>query len=224
MSSERAEGALRTDTQNALRALAEETSGALIANTNDLGPGLIDRVRADLDSYYEIGYMPGSGAADGRFRPVEVKLARKGVSVHSRSGYFALPETDTTPLLPFELPMLSAAAATPPPQAFEYSAAAFRFDRCYKRRAAHGRRRGATRTSDLRGKPSLANLWAAVHGDDAGEGSERTDRPAVERDLPAGGAARSSRRAQARATSLQAPALAAARALHALDDRARSSN
>ena len=38
MNSERAEGALRADTQNALRALAEETSGALIANTNDLGP------------------------------------------------------------------------------------------------------------------------------------------------------------------------------------------
>ena len=132
MSSERAEGALRTDTQNALRALAEETSGALIANTNDLGPGLIDRVRGDLDSYYEIGYMPGSGAADGRFRSVEVKLARKGVNVHSRSGYFALPETDTTPLLPFELPMLSAAAAMPPPQAFEDSAAAFRFDRSPK--------------------------------------------------------------------------------------------
>jgi VWFA-related protein len=132
MSSERAEGALRTDTQNALRALAEETSGALIANTNDLGPGLVDRVRSDLDSYYEIGYLPGSGAADGRFRSVEVKIARRGISVHSRSGYFALPETDTTPLLPFELPMLAAAAATPPPQAFEFSSAAFRFDRSPK--------------------------------------------------------------------------------------------
>ena len=61
MNSESAEGALRTDTQNALRTLAEETSGALIANTNDLGPGLVDRVRTDLDSYYEIGYTPGRG-------------------------------------------------------------------------------------------------------------------------------------------------------------------
>ena len=132
MSPERAEGALRSDTQNALRALAEETSGTLIANTNDLGPGLVDRVRTDLESYYEIGYTPGAGAVDGRFRSVEVKVARKGISIHSRSGYFALPETDTIPLLPFELPMLSAAAATPPPHAFEYSAAAFRFDRSPK--------------------------------------------------------------------------------------------
>ncbi len=132
MSPERAEEALRTDTQNALRALAEETSGALIANTNDLGSPLADRVRSDLDSYYEIGYSPGSGAADGRFRSVEVKIARRGLTVHSRSGYFALPDTDSAPLLPFELPMLSAAAASPPPQAFEYAAGAFRFDRSPK--------------------------------------------------------------------------------------------
>ena len=95
-------------------------------------PGWSTGCARDLDSYYEIGYMPGSGAADGRFRSVEVKLARQGVTVHSRSGYFALPETDTTPLLPFELPMLSAAAAMPPPHAFEYAAAAFRFDRSPK--------------------------------------------------------------------------------------------
>jgi hypothetical protein len=69
---------------------------------------------------------------DGRFRAVEVKIARRGLTVHSRSGYFALPETDSAPLLPFELPMLAAAAASPPPHAFEYAAAAFRFDRSPK--------------------------------------------------------------------------------------------
>ena len=129
MNSESAEGALRTDTQNVLRTLAEETSGALIANTNDLGPGLVDRVRTDLDSYYEIGYTPVAAAADGRFRAVDVKIARRGVTVHSRSGYFALPETDAAPLMPYELPMLAAASSDPLPHAFEYGAAAFRFDR-----------------------------------------------------------------------------------------------
>ena len=129
MNSESAESALRTDTQNVLRTLAEETSGALIANTNDLGPGLVDRVRTDLDSYYEIGYAPVAAAADGRFRAVEVKVARRGVTVHSRSGYFALPEIDAAPLMPYELPMLAAASSDPLPHAFEYRAAAFRFDR-----------------------------------------------------------------------------------------------
>lgn len=132
MNSETAEGALRSDTQNALRTLAEETSGALIANTNDLGPGLLERVTADLDSYYEIGYTPPPGASDGHFRSIAVKLARQGLTVHSRSGYFALPDTDAAPLMPYELPMLSALAADPPPHPFDYSVAAFRFDQSPK--------------------------------------------------------------------------------------------
>ena len=156
-------------------------SGALIANTNDLGPGLVDRVRTDLDSYYEIGYTPGSGAADGRFRPIEVKIARRGISIHSRSGYFALPRPTPRRSCPFELPMLSAAAARRRRRRHSrYSACGVPVRSIAQRHAAHGRRRGATRTSDVRGEPQLANLWAPVHGDDAGEGSERTNRPAVE--------------------------------------------
>ena len=132
MNSETAESALRTDTQNVLRSLAEETSGALIANTNDLGSGLVDRVGPDLDSYYEIGYMPPNAAPDGRFHAIQVKIARRGLTVQSRSGYFALPETDAAPLMPYELPMLSAAAADAPPHAFDYSARVFRFHRSAK--------------------------------------------------------------------------------------------
>ncbi len=132
MNSETAEGALRADTQNALRVLAEETSGTLIANTNDLGPGLVERVTADLDSYYEIGYASPPAAADGHFRSIAVKLARPGLTVHSRSGYFALPDTDAAPLMPYELPMLAAIAADPPPHPFDYSVAAFRFDQSAK--------------------------------------------------------------------------------------------
>ena len=128
MNSETAEGALRADTQNALRALAEETGGTLIANTNDLGPGLVDRVTSDLDSYYEIGYTPPTAVPDGHFRSIVVKLARRGLTVSSRSGYFALPDTDAAPLMPYELPMLAAVAANPTPHAFEYSSGAFRFD------------------------------------------------------------------------------------------------
>lgn len=114
------------DTQAALRELAEDTGGVMIGNTNNLGKGL-ERVTADLSSYYEIAYVPQGGEADGRFRSIEVKVARKGVDVTSRSGYFALPATDTAPLLPYELPLLAAAAATPPPHAFDFQVGAFRF-------------------------------------------------------------------------------------------------
>ena len=71
--------------------------------------------------------LPQSGEADGRFRKIDVKVARKGVDVTSRSGYFALPASDGTPLLPYELPLLAAAAATPAPRAFDFQAGAFRF-------------------------------------------------------------------------------------------------
>ena len=116
----------KSSTQSVLRELAEDTGGALIANTNDLAKGL-DRVTADLASYYEIAYAPKNAEADGSFRKIEVKVARKGVDVTSRSGYFALPATDSAPLLPFELPLLAAAAATPAPHAFEFQAGVFGF-------------------------------------------------------------------------------------------------
>jgi VWFA-related protein len=116
----------KANTQSVLQELAESTGGTLIANSNDLGKGL-DRVTSDLSSYYEIAYAPQSGEADGRFRKIEVKMARKGLDVTSRSGYFALPASDANPLLPYELPLLAAAAANPAPHAFDFQASAFRF-------------------------------------------------------------------------------------------------
>src|SRR4029078_3163922 len=44
-----------SSTQSVLRELAEDTAGALIANTNDLGKG-VDKVTADLASSYDIAY------------------------------------------------------------------------------------------------------------------------------------------------------------------------
>lgn len=116
----------KSSTQSVLRELAEDTGGTLIANTNDLGKGL-DRVTADLASYYEIAYAPKNTEADGSFRKIDVKVARKGAEVTSRSGYFALPSDDAAPLLPFELPLLAAAAMTPAPHAFDFQAGVFRF-------------------------------------------------------------------------------------------------
>lgn len=126
MNSENAEGALRKDVQGTLQMLAEETGGILVANSNDLGERL-GRVSGDLDAYYEVAYAPSTTTYDGRFRKVEVKVKRRGLDVQSRSGYFALPPTDGLPLLPYEMPMLAAAAATPPPSPFEYDATVFRF-------------------------------------------------------------------------------------------------
>ena len=126
MNNEQAQSALHTNTQAVLEDLAESTGGFLIGNTNDLDSGL-DRVASDLASYYEIAYVPQAAPFDGRFRKVEVKVARKRVDVQSRSGYFALPPSDAAPLMPYELPLLAAAAAAAPPDTFDYRVRAFRF-------------------------------------------------------------------------------------------------
>jgi hypothetical protein len=126
MNTETAQTALQSDTQGVLEELAKSTGGFLIANSNDLRGGL-ERISGDLESYYEMAYAPQAGPFDGRFRHVEVKVARKGVAVQTRAGYFALPPGDGAPLMPYELPLLAAAAASPAPHAFDYKVAAFRF-------------------------------------------------------------------------------------------------
>ncbi len=62
---------------------------------------------SDLRLYYEVSYAPARTEYDGKFRKIEVKLARKGVTVQSRSGYFALPPGGST-LFPYEVPLLRA--------------------------------------------------------------------------------------------------------------------
>ena len=101
-----AEDALRLNATGTLRDLSESTGGLLISNTNDLGKRL-EQVASDLRQYYEVSYSPARTEYDGKFRKIEVKVARKGVSVQSRSGYFALPPGGST-LFPYEVPLLGA--------------------------------------------------------------------------------------------------------------------
>ena len=98
------EDALRLNASGALRDLSESTGGLLIANSNELGRKL-EQVASDLRLYYEVSYAPARIEYDGKFRRIEVKVARKGVSVQARSGYFALPPGGST-LFPYEVPLL----------------------------------------------------------------------------------------------------------------------
>jgi VWFA-related protein len=76
-------------------ALALDTGGLVIRNDNDLALGL-DRIGREARSYYLVGYAPGNIAADGRFRKIEVKVARADVTVRARRGYYA-PGKDAKP-------------------------------------------------------------------------------------------------------------------------------
>ena len=126
MIAENAEESLRANVQESLNEFAKSTGGFLIANTNDFKPAMA-RVATDIGSYYEAAYAPVSQEFDGRFRRIEVKVTRPGVTVQSRSGYFALPPGEGSALLPFELPLLTALTVSPVPHAFDYQSAVLRF-------------------------------------------------------------------------------------------------
>ncbi len=75
--------------RESLNALAEDTGGFLVRNTNDLGQGFA-RILRDSEVYYLLAYEPTNALRDGRFRRVEVRVpGRAGVRVRTRSGYFA---------------------------------------------------------------------------------------------------------------------------------------
>ena len=70
-----------------LRALAADTDGMAIVQTNDLERGF-KRIVADLSSYYLLGYY-SDRRMDGRFHSIRVRVKRPGVQVRARRGYLA---------------------------------------------------------------------------------------------------------------------------------------
>jgi Ca-activated chloride channel family protein len=73
-----------------LERLAQETGGRV--SYVDHGGDLADAYRAigaEVASQYTIGYVPRVWPAPGSWRPVRVTVARKGVAVRHRAGYFA---------------------------------------------------------------------------------------------------------------------------------------
>ncbi len=75
------------------QALAADTGGFTISDGNDLAGGLA-RIGRESRSYYLLGYTPSNRKADGRFRTIAVKVARAGVVVRARRGYYAPGGTD----------------------------------------------------------------------------------------------------------------------------------
>jgi VWFA-related protein len=112
--------------QEALRELAERTGGFIIANTNNTDR-LLSQVMEEVDTHYEIAYPPASEREDGHFRKIEVKLARPGLHVETRSGYFAVPDTGVGPVTPEEMAGLKALDTQPRPHAFDFLSRAYRF-------------------------------------------------------------------------------------------------
>jgi len=125
---ENAESALRSNPLLWLRDLSQQTGGATIAETNDVRAPL--RVAMDeVHAYYEAAYNPHIATFDGKFRKILVKVDRPDVVVHTRSGYFAVPQlSGGQQLYAYEMPLLNALNTTPAPSDMAFQAAAERFN------------------------------------------------------------------------------------------------
>ena len=83
--------------QDTLRVLSEETGGFAAVNRNDYRD-VFGRIIQDNSGYYLLGYYSSDARRDGRFRKLEVRLKRPGLTVRARRGYVAAkgkaPSTD----------------------------------------------------------------------------------------------------------------------------------
>ena len=73
---------------DSLRVVADQTGGFAILNQNDFR-NAFSRILEDNSSYYVLGFYPTNEKRDGRFRNVQVKVLKPGLTVHSRKGYVA---------------------------------------------------------------------------------------------------------------------------------------
>jgi VWFA-related protein len=74
--------------QDSLRTIADETGGFAAVNRNDFGDAFA-RVIQDNSGYYLLGYYSNDTRRDGRFRGVQVRVKRPGLTVRARRGYVA---------------------------------------------------------------------------------------------------------------------------------------
>ena len=78
--------------ENAMAALADGTGGTFFHNSNDLGAGFKALTEAP-ESVYLLELSLDNVKPDGKYHRLHVKVARDGVEVHARRGYFmAKPE------------------------------------------------------------------------------------------------------------------------------------
>ena len=77
-----------------MQIMADHTGARAIVNTDELGVE-IDRMMAEASSYYLVGYQTTNGQPDGKFRRLDVKVSKPGLTVRTRSGFYAPDESGT---------------------------------------------------------------------------------------------------------------------------------
>ena len=78
----------RLNDQTSMQEVADLTGGRAFLNRNDINNAVALSV-ADGSSYYTLAYYPANKAWHGEFRTIHIRVARKGVQLRYRSGYYA---------------------------------------------------------------------------------------------------------------------------------------
>jgi len=88
--------------QTNMQDMADRTGGRAFYNRNDIEVGI--RLSVDDGSvYYGLSYYPDNRVWDGRFRKIEIKTTRPGVSLRYRMGYYALDPSSSAKIEMAEL-------------------------------------------------------------------------------------------------------------------------
>jgi VWFA-related protein len=95
-----------------METVAENTAGRATVNSNDFASA-IEQMFRENGSYYLLGYRPSS-RPDGRFRRLEVRVSRPGVTVRARNGYYADPPGNPPRAAPVVSPLTKALAGLLP--------------------------------------------------------------------------------------------------------------
>lgn len=88
--------------QDTLGAIAEQTGGFAVLNTNDLSGGFT-RILEDQRGYYVLGYTPPAGtfapaSRTTRYRSISVKVRRPGLRVRTRRGFVGIEDRERDPV------------------------------------------------------------------------------------------------------------------------------
>lgn len=79
--------------------VAVDTGGRVFKGTDQLGTAMLKVVR-ESRTYYLLGYVSSNPKRDGKFRNIQVSVARPGVEVRARKGYYAPRATEETKPVP----------------------------------------------------------------------------------------------------------------------------
>ena len=90
MSSIETNGKLRAQNQGVLRNFAEKTGGTFIATPGGIAMrDAFAKIVDELGVQYTIAYQPKNLTKDGKWRSVELRVAKPGLTIRTRKGYHA---------------------------------------------------------------------------------------------------------------------------------------